>query len=160
MLPLNLFSLALENLPLFAIDLLVINQHKEILLGKRVNAPAKGFWFVPGGRVFKNEQISDAFARIARAELGSELPYMKAKLIGLYDHFYSDSAVSDNISTHYINAAHVIRTDLLFTELPRLQHADYRWVAIDKLESDPDVHFYSKVFLKELKDYLKHGNNS
>jgi colanic acid biosynthesis protein WcaH len=158
MLPLNLFKLALEHLPLFAIDLLIINEQNEILLGKRVNAPAKGYWFVPGGRVFKNESLSDAFGRITKAELGIELPYVNASLIGLYDHFYSDSVISDDISTHYINAAHVIKTNFLLKELPNLQHADYRWVAVHELDSDPDVHLYSKVFLHELKEHLKNAD--
>lgn len=158
MLPLDLFKLALEHLPLFAIDLIIINEQNEILVGKRVNEPAQGFWFVPGGRVFKNEALSDAFGRISRAELGIELPYKNAKLLGIYDHFYPNSVVSDVISTHYVNAAHAIKTELLLSELPILQHTNYRWVAINNLESEPDVHVYSKVFLQQLKEYLKHAD--
>lgn len=158
MLPLDLFKLALEHLPLFAIDLVIVNEQHEILLGKRINAPAQGFWFVPGGRVFKNESLSDAFGRISRAELGIALPYKNAKLLGIYDHFYPNSVVSEVISTHYINAAHVVKMELPLSELPILQHTNYRWVAINNLESEPDVHVYSKVFLQQLKEYLKHAD--
>lgn len=156
MLPIDLFKFALEHLPLFAMDLIVVNEQNEILVGKRVNAPAQGFWFVPGGRVFKNESLSDAFVRISAGELGKVFSYNDAKLLGIYDHFYSDSVISDTISTHYINAAHVIRIDSLLTDLPVSQHTNYRWVAVSSLDSDPDIHFYSKVFLQQLKEYLRH----
>lgn len=36
-----------------SIDLIVKNDKGQILLGKRKNSPAKGFYFVPGGRLFK-----------------------------------------------------------------------------------------------------------
>lgn len=154
MLPLDLFKIALEHLPLFAIDLVILNGKNEILVGKRINAPAKGFWFVPGGRVFKNETLSDAFGRISKAELGVALPYERAKLLGIYDHFYPNSVVSDAISTHYINAAHAIKTDVLLADLPILQHTTYRWIPIKQFGSELDVHMYSKVFLQQLNEYL------
>lgn len=156
MLPLDLFKLAIEHLPLFAMDMLVVNKRHEILLGKRVNPPAKGYWFVPGGRVFKNEQLADAFKRIAKSELGFELSYNKAKLLGLYDHFYPDSVISESISTHYINATHVIEVDVLLLDLPCAQHTEYRWITVNELETDSSVHQYSKVFVQALKDYLEH----
>ncbi len=158
MLPIDLFKLAIEHLPLFAMDMLVINKQHEILLGKRVNSPAKGYWFVPGGRVFKNEQLADAFKRISKSELGIELPYHKAKLLGLYDHFYPDSIISESISTHYINATHVVEVDVSLFELPSAQHTEYRWIALNELETDSSVHQYSKVFAQALKDYLEHTN--
>lgn len=156
MLPLDLFKLAIEHLPLFAMDMLVINKRHEILLGKRVNPPAKGYWFVPGGRVFKNEQLADAFKRITKSELGFELSYNKAKLLGIYDHFYPDSVISESISTHYINATHVIEVDVLLLDLPSAQHTEYRWITVNELETDSSVHQYSKVFVQALKDYLEH----
>lgn len=159
MLPVDVFKLAIEHLPLFAIDLIVTNQQNEILVGKRVNAPAQGFWFVPGGRVFKNESLSDAFFRISKDELGRGFSYKDAKLLGIYDHFYADSVISDKISTHYINAAHVVRIDSSLTDLPILQHTNYRWIPVNSLESEPEVHVYSKVFLHQLKEYLKYESN-
>ncbi len=37
------FKIVVKNTPLFAIDLVVINSKQQILLGKRVNAPAKDY---------------------------------------------------------------------------------------------------------------------
>ena len=53
------FSELIKKAPLIAIDLCIV--HKRcILLGKRINNPAKNFFFVPGGRVLKNEKIKNA----------------------------------------------------------------------------------------------------
>lgn len=137
--------------PLFAIDLVVLNEANQVLLGQRSNAPAKGYWFVPGGRVFKNESLDRAFERISEQELGRVFARKQAELLGLFDHFYEDSAFSDQVSTHYINATHLIRLsgqDL--SRLPLEQHLAYRWLSLTELAEDESVHAYSKVFLPQL----------
>ncbi|WP_156484218.1 NUDIX domain-containing protein, partial [Kluyvera intermedia] len=68
------FATVVESTPLISIDLIVENEQGEILLGKRTNRPAQGYWFVPGGRVQKDESLADAFARLTEAELGLSLP--------------------------------------------------------------------------------------
>ena len=56
--------------PLVSIDLVIRNPTGKVLLGKRINRPAKGYWFVPGGRIIKNETIGHALKRIFKAEVG------------------------------------------------------------------------------------------
>ena len=56
--------------PLISIDLIVVDDHARVLLGRRVNRPALGAWFVPGGRIHKDESLGGAFSRIVREELG------------------------------------------------------------------------------------------
>ena len=53
--------------PLVSIDLIIRNPSHKILLGKRINRPAKDYWFVPGGRIIKNETIAHALKRISKA---------------------------------------------------------------------------------------------
>ncbi|HBR3966092.1 TPA: NUDIX domain-containing protein, partial [Klebsiella pneumoniae] len=60
--------------PLISIDFIVKNKRNEILLGKRVNSPARGYYFVPGGRILKDETINDAFLRLSLTELGISIP--------------------------------------------------------------------------------------
>jgi len=55
-------------------------------MGRRINEPAKDNWFVPGGRIFKNEDLKDAFRRICQEELGIELAITKAQLFGAFTH--------------------------------------------------------------------------
>lgn len=56
-------------LPILCVDLLIIHDHKCLLL-KRSNHPAFGQLWFPGGRVHKYERLHDAATRIAREETG------------------------------------------------------------------------------------------
>lgn len=148
------FRQVVQNAPLFAIDLVILNEQNEILLGLRKNPPAQGYWFVPGGRVFKGESLDDGFLRIAVAELNRNIQRINGKLLGLYEHFYDDSVFGASVSTHYINATHLVRLASIDSELPIGQHEVYRWVSLDSLSADPTIHQYSKVFLPELLKML------
>ncbi|MHC4912714.1 MAG: NUDIX domain-containing protein, partial [Planctomycetota bacterium] len=80
-----------KKTPLVSIDLIIENTQNQILLGLRKNAPAKDFWFVPGGRILKDEPIPDAFNRIAKDELAINLTYEKADFLGVFEHWYPDN---------------------------------------------------------------------
>ncbi len=69
----TVFSQVVASTPLISIDLILKSPDNLILLGERLNKPAQGFWFVPGGRVYKNESLDNAFVRITESELGSSL---------------------------------------------------------------------------------------
>ncbi|WP_319558016.1 GDP-mannose mannosyl hydrolase [Thiomicrorhabdus sp.] len=154
-LPLSDFKQVVKNAPLFAIDLVVVNESRQLLVGKRINSPAKGYWFVPGGRVYKNESLERAVNRIAESELGCAIDRKQLTFLGLFDHFYHDSFFDGEVSTHYINAAHLVFLNEKSINLPTEQHDSYRWIDIDKLDCDCDVHNYSKVFLPELIKYIQ-----
>ena len=47
-LPENLFRSVVAHAPLVAIDLVVQDRQRRVLLGWRRNPPARGYWFVPG----------------------------------------------------------------------------------------------------------------
>lgn len=158
MLSQNDFKQLIKNAPLFAIDLVLLNDSNQILVGKRNNAPAKDFWFVPGGRVFKNESLKDAFKRICQDELGQSFEYKQGTLLGLFDHFYDESVFGIEIDTHYINAPYlIVLKNQQLIALPHEQHQDYRWIDLNNIEQDETVHPYSKVFIEALKQYQKAG---
>lgn len=144
------FKKVVEYAPLFAMDLVIINADKKVLLGKRNNSPAKGYWFVPGGRVFKNETLDQAFERISHDELGVSLERKNSKLLGLFDHFYDDSIFGSAVSTHYVNATHALHQHIELSRLPKSQHQTYAWMSMDEMRERDDVHQYSKVFLDTL----------
>lgn len=60
------FLNAIVATPLIAIDLLVSNAEGEYLLGYRINRLAQGYWFVPGGRIRKDEALNDASQNSSR----------------------------------------------------------------------------------------------
>ena len=98
----ELFSSIIENTPLISIDLIIKDSEGKILLGQRINKPAKNSWFVPGGRIYKDEKIEDAFKRITKDEIGKEFNISNSSFKGVYQHFYDDNVFNDNFSTHYI----------------------------------------------------------
>lgn len=69
------FKCLVQHGVLFSIDLVVLDAQNRILVGERINRPAQGYWFVPGGRVYKNEPLKKAFERICSDELGQVFYY-------------------------------------------------------------------------------------
>lgn len=153
-LPSEVFANIVANTPLISIDLIVKNDMGEVLLGERLNAPARGFWFTPGGRIYKNESIQSAFKRIAHDELGLITQIEDATFIGTFEHFYEDSVFGDHISTHYIVLAYTLSLPTTHSPLStnhhllptNIQHNAYRWQSIDALLSDPTVHTHVKWY--------------
>ena len=68
----KIFRVVVDSTPLISIDILLKKDNK-ILLGKRINKPAQGYFFSTGGRINKNETINNAMVRIAKNELNIEL---------------------------------------------------------------------------------------
>ncbi len=58
-----------ELLPILCVNVVITYQGKCLLL-KRLNHPAKGQWWFPGGRVLKNETIQQAAGRKCQNEVG------------------------------------------------------------------------------------------
>ena len=129
----NVFETIVTNTPLISIDLLVENEQGEFLLGLRKNRPAQGYWFVPGGRVLKNESLDQAFKRLTKLELGLELERNQADFKGVYEHFYQDSVFSEQYSTHYLALAHKIKINSNAVKIDKKQHSDYQWLKPEEL---------------------------
>lgn len=144
----QLFRSVIENTPLISIDLIIENEKGEFLLGKRINRPAQGYWFVPGGRIVKNETMSKAFTRLTLGELGVAFPFSSAEFLGVFEHFYSDSAPCENISTHYIAMAYKIKVNQSELKLPDTQHSDYRWLTHSALLHDASVHRHTQWYFE------------
>jgi colanic acid biosynthesis protein WcaH len=146
------FSTVIKNTPLVSIDLIVKNSEEKVLLGKRVNEPAEGYWFVPGGRIYKDERLDTAFSRTVRDEIGLNLKREDAKFYGLYEHFYDNNVFSDAFSTHYVVLAHKIVTDAVLTL--NNQHTEYRWFSVEELLSDSQVHENTKDYFKQRYEFV------
>lgn len=155
MLPLGDFKKLIENGVLIAIDLVCYNSAGEVLVGLRTNAPAKGYWFVPGGRIHKNETLTEAFARITQAELGCAIDASEFKFRGLYDHIYPENFFEDNsFNTHYVIIALTYQDDdgkLVVNGND--QNRSFQFMAIDTLLATDNVHPYTKNY------FLTHPNN-
>jgi colanic acid biosynthesis protein WcaH len=157
------FKTVIDSTPLVSIDLVVRDDTGQVLLGQRLNRPAKGFWFVPGGRIFKSESLASAFRRLTLDELGVEIDIADARYLGLYEHFYDDSIYTDNskgvdVSTHYVvNGFEVVLTsanNLTIDTLPAEQHGAYQWFSEEALMTSDEVHVHSKWYFDKDKAFL------
>lgn len=143
----DIFECIIKHTPLVSIDFLIEKDNKY-LLGKRINPPAKGYYFTIGGRIFKKESIKEAKKIILQEELNFSKK-IKDKFIGIFEHFYKDSIFDENISTHYISLAYLlnIKNDDLFN-LPLNQHSEYIWLNKEEILKRNDIHQYVKHYLK------------
>lgn len=141
------FRQIVAGTPLISIDLIVRNEHGQVLLGQRLNRPAQGYWFVPGGRVRKDERLADAFYRLTQEELGLALPLSDACFLGPFEHFYNDNFSGSDFSTHYVVLGYAVtlQSDVL-SQLPEVQHGAYRWFDTDELMQSDVVHVHTKLY--------------
>ncbi len=142
----DILATVVKNTPLVSIDLIVRNSIGQALLGKRVNRPAKGYWFVPGGRIIKDELFESAFTRLINSELGVSYAMDEANFLGAYQHLYSDNFSGTEFSTHYVALGYELVLDLAIDKLPIEQHSNYRWFDIDELLNASDVHQHTKDY--------------
>ncbi len=148
MLPKEDFINIVKNTPLISIDLIIENGEGEILLGWRNNSPAKGYWFVPGGRIKKDENFRDAFKRILRVETGLDMELEDATFLGLYEHLYpyENFTGEPGFGTHYIPVAYRIKLDKELESLPLDQHQEYWWASLDDILEDANVHVNTRNY--------------
>lgn len=145
------FLAVVDAAPLVAMDLVVVRGGTEILLGLRNNRPAQGYWFVPGGRIRKNETMQAALTRVAQEELNlaiAALPVPPAHM-GAFEHFYSDCFAGDlGVSTHYVVMGNLVQlpagTELAAADA---QHSDLRWWPLVKARSSALVHRFTKDYV-------------
>jgi colanic acid biosynthesis protein WcaH len=148
-LPPHDFEQIIKNGPLVSIDLVVRTKDGKLLLGLRSNEPAKGCFFVPGGRIFKDENFEEAFSRITEEELGVKMNMTEAHSLGVNQHFYPTNAVgTPGFGTHYVVLAYELLLDEEIPRLPKNQHSEYQWMTAEQALSHPMVHSNSKEYLR------------
>jgi len=140
------FKIIIESTPLVSIDLCIVFD-SQILLGKRKNEPLKGLWFTPGCRILKNETWQDCLRRVANSELNFEVrDPNQFLLMGVWDHFYKNSAVDEGVSTHYVNLPHCI----YLKQKPNFQideqHDEISWFDLQEVSSSGEFHEYMRNY--------------
>jgi len=134
--------------PLVSLDLVVRDSHDRVLVGWRVHRPARDAWFVPGGRVYKDERVADAFRRITDAELGASHELSAATPLGVFEHLYDDNGLdAAGVSTHYVVLGYELRVDDDL-QPPAAQHSAYRWMPVAELLADGAVHANTRAYFE------------
>ena len=141
--PSDLYAQILEHMPIPCIDVVLFHNGK-VLLTYRTQEPAKGKWWVQGGRIFKHELLNDAVQRIAKREIGSEVKVIKQ--IGGYE-FHSDKAAFGvKNGTHAVVIVYLVKpVNNIFSVSMDETHSKYEW--IDRIEEDLDP--YVKKVIKD-----------
>ena len=142
----ELFQTVVASTPLVSIDLIIRNKAGDVLLGLRKNRPAQGYWFVPGGRILKDESFHKAFSRLVYDELGCSMNIDQARFLGPYQHFYRDSVFGEDVTTHYVVLGYMLEIDLDINVLPVQQHQDYRWFSVDEILESETVHQHTRDY--------------
>ena len=143
------FLEVVERTPLVSIDLIVRRRDGQVLLGKRTNEPAKGCWFVPGGRIHKNERLADAFRRICEAELGKPFAISRRKIprrlrASLPDEFCRKTGTG----THYVVLAYELHADDPPDQLPADQHGEFDWFDARRILKTDAVHQNTRAYFE------------
>ncbi|CAG9463539.1 unnamed protein product [Pedinophyceae sp. YPF-701] len=100
----DVYSKMVQMLPIVCVDCVLQRADGKFLLVERVQEPAKGFWWLPGGRLLKNESFFEGAVRKLKQETGIECT--PAKLLAVYNAMYPRSAwdTEDYVGTHTVNA--------------------------------------------------------
>lgn len=136
------YAVIAEHVPVVSVDLLV-HHDGGLVLGKRVNEPAKGEWFVPGGTVLKGEHRRQAVHRVAEQELRTDVTIDRE--LGVYDHFYDAAASPDVHSKQYLATAYVV-TPKSGSLRPDAQHESLKVFTAPF----PDLHDYVQRYIHDL----------
>jgi colanic acid biosynthesis protein WcaH len=141
----------IKNNQLIALDLIIINQKNEVLLGYRNNNPAKNTWFTFGSRVFKEELFEDACERISSNELGLSIKLKDCIKHGVYHHNYTNNFDNDDFGTNYIVFAFVykINENIIESINGDNQHNMYKWFSVENIKNEDCVHEYVKNYFIE-----------
>lgn len=133
--------------PLVSIDLILRDERGAVLLGQRLNKPAQGFWFVPGGRIWKNERVAEALKRISQRELGVTIA--EGELLGVFDHIYPDNFLgAPDVNTHYVVLGLAAAWPVGATITADDQHGELRWWTVEELLASKVVHENTKAYFR------------
>lgn len=150
-LELNRFEELVRTAPLISVDFIILNEQNEVLLGYRNNNPAKGYYFIPGGRIRKDEKISDALARVSLKELEYSIPIEDLKPVGIFEQFYETNYFeTQDISTHYISMPYQLKYYWNKPLIHDQQHEQFMFFSLSEAQVNPLVHPYTKQILKQI----------
>lgn len=143
------FRKVIASTPLISIDLIIRDLSGLVLLGERSNSPARGYWFVPGGRIYKNETISEALNRISLSEVGIHINVEDCQLKGVFEHFYEDGFYGEFDSTHYVVLGFETTISPEMLSAPLQQHSAYKWFCELEIAKSCGVHQFTKQYFQK-----------
>lgn len=127
----------LASMPIACVDIAIVHRG-AVLLVKRKDAPARGQWWVPGGRVWKGETMRATAARKALEEVGIECHV--GPIIHTAETIFPDGP--GGVSVHSINTCFFLYPISSKVHLsPKLDehHSGAQWVRTIAAGLDPYI---------------------
>lgn len=138
--PDELYREIINAIPFVCVDI-VIKNGNSFFLAKRKSEPAQGQWFLPGGRVLKNEKLEDAAYQKVQQETGLNVKI--EKILGVDETMFPVSTFG--VPTHSVNVVFLATTTNPETTVHLdNQNDEYQWYT----HIDDVWHPYVKKFLK------------
>lgn len=129
----KIYEYVRRKMPIASVDVLPVYNGKLLLL-RRVNAPGKGLWWIPGGRVRFGEKLEDAARRELLEETG--LKAKKLEMKGVMDHIW--------LEVHFVTTFFLAEVNSMNVEMND-EHYDFTWVS----SIEDDFHAYLKYMINE-----------
>lgn len=122
--PDNLYYPIISVMPIACVDVAIIARG-SVLLVKRNDPPAKGEWWLPGGRVYKGELMKDTAKRKALEEVGINCHV--GPIVYTAETIFPDGP--NGIPIHSINSCFMLYPVGDFTVKLDSHHDSYEWIS-------------------------------
>lgn len=117
----------MEYMPVVCVDGLIINENREFLLVKRKNEPLKNEYWLPGGRLHKNEKLEEAIKRKMTEELNIEVEIIKS--LGYFEEFFDNTVQEVNGGFHALSIVFLLKLKNANIKLDN-QSTDWKWFKV------------------------------
>lgn len=109
-------------MPILCVDAVILKDNKFLLVKRKIE-PLKGYWWTPGGRVYKNEKLKNALHRKVKEEIGIKVKIIS--LLGFYEDFYKKNNLNID-SVHTVSAVFLCKHKYGIIKLDT-QSSAFKW---------------------------------
>jgi colanic acid biosynthesis protein WcaH len=135
-----------RTFPLNAVEFVILNKEKKVLLVRRTNEPAKGQWWLPGGRVRFAESRLNAAKRLLQEECGISTELISLK--GMFDYMVKNEL--ENYYQHTITTVYWVQVDVDSIKTDS-QSSEYSWEYPENWITLVEHDFLKHLFSTNLK---------
>lgn len=146
----SIYRVIMEHSIIDAVDVIFINNDGQMLLWLRNNEPLQGVYYIPGGRRYKNERITDSASRKMKEELWLYIDTERLIFLWVYDDIFENS-IFEGIGSHYSTVTyvyHLTKKEEASIWVKDNQHADIKFFDIE----NPSLHEKIKIRIQDMKD--------
>jgi len=145
----ELYKRIIEKIPIPTVDIVIFSKDlKRVLLFKRENDPAKGVYYTPGGRIFKEEEPIECAVRKMKEELSLDAVETDLRYGGAIFERFENCFFSEEIGASFMNMFYYfILEDERNLRLDS-QHSESMWFEV----SDKNIfHYVKRKIVESLK---------